>query len=221
MGIFSRLRDIVNSNINSMLDKAEEPEKMIRLMIQEMEDTLVEIKANCASAMADCKAIERKISTADEFADKWQKKAELAIRKGHEDLAREALLEKRRYSEESDSLTGELNSCREVVERYREDIRMLEDKLVQARDKHKSLTMRHRQAADKMEAGRQVRHADSIDALKKFESFERRVDRMEAEAGLANPPRQKQTLEEKFADLEKDDALEEELNKITREISGN
>ena len=98
MGIFTRLRDIVNSNLNAMLDKAEDPEKLIRLMIQEMEDTLVEIRASCAEAMAHEKKVQRTREAVIANAQQWEQRAQLAVNRGREDLAREALLEKRRYT---------------------------------------------------------------------------------------------------------------------------
>jgi len=116
MGIFTRVSDIIHSNINAMLDKAEDPEKLIRLMIQEMEDTLVEIKASCAGAMATKKKVQRELDEALSRADQWGHKAQLAVNKGREDLAREALIEKRRYRERAEALEREASECDALVE---------------------------------------------------------------------------------------------------------
>src|SRR5512136_2809831 len=108
MGIFTRFRDIVNSNINAMLDKAEDPEKLIKLMIREMEDTLVELKASCAGVMAGSKKIERNISEVKARVEYWAEKAPLAVSKGRDDLAREALIQKKKYAERVTALEAEL-----------------------------------------------------------------------------------------------------------------
>ena len=128
MGIFTRFRDIVGSNINSMLDRAEDPEKLIKLMIQEMEDTLIELKVACAGVMAENKKVERQAKGLDKRVDYWEDKAGLAVYKGRDDLAREALLEKRRYSQRSESLANELAEHHALLEQYKDDIRQLEDK---------------------------------------------------------------------------------------------
>ena len=129
MGIFSRFRDIVSSNINAMLEKAEDPEKLIKLMIHEMEETLVEIKASCAGAMANSTKVARAQARAQENVDKWEGKARLAMEKGREELARDALLEKRRFAEEAGARTNEVLYFDSIIGKYREDIALLEDKL--------------------------------------------------------------------------------------------
>jgi len=123
MGIFTRFRDIVSSNINAMLDKAEDPEKLIRLMIREMEDTLIELKASCATVMANRKKTERQLDNAQSREEGWKAKAELAVVKGRDDLAREALLEKRRLRERADALERELAESNALVEQYQMDER--------------------------------------------------------------------------------------------------
>ena len=152
MGIFTRFRDIVTSNINAILDKAEDPEKMIRLMIQEMEDTLVEIRASCAGAMAEGKKIQRLLEHIRERATLWGGRAELAVEKGRDDLAREALLEKRRYSERTLSLHEEQSGCEALIEQYQHDITQLEDKLASVREKQRLLVQRHVRANHKRRA---------------------------------------------------------------------
>ena len=126
MSIFSRFRDIVNSNINSMLDQAEDPEKLVRLMIQEMEDTLIDLKASCAGAIAARKKVGRSLDELVGRVSNWEKKAKLAIEKGREELAREALLEKRRANEGTSSLEKETHQLDEVIRNYQADITQLE-----------------------------------------------------------------------------------------------
>ncbi len=213
MGIFSRFRDIVNSNINSMLDKAEDPEKLIRLMIQEMEDTLVEIRASCADAMAMKKKVQRAREEALDRSEQWEKRAELAVLKGREDLAREALMEKRRYQERVEALEGESSQCDVLIEQYQDDIVQLETKLGSAREKQRILVKRHVHAQHRKRAEMDIRRVETNDAIMRFEQFENRIERMEAEADLVNYGR-KGTLDEQIAALETDEELEKELQKL-------
>ena len=210
MSIFTRMSDIISSNINAMLDKAEDPEKMVKMMIQEMEDTLVDIKANCAGAMATEKRIQREMAAALNLGKAWGDKAELAVEKNRPDLAREALLEKRRHIERAETLENELEDVRAVVAQYKDDIQQLEEKLANAREKQRVLIQRHRHAVDKKRAQTGIRRYDAADAMRRFDIFEQRIDRMEAEAELVNKAR-KPTLDEEFAALEKDDEIEKEL----------
>jgi phage shock protein A len=213
MGIFTRVRDIINSNINTMLDKAEDPEKLVRLMIQEMEDTLVEIKASCAGVMATKKRVQRELQEVLAHAGQWGEKAQLAVNKGREDLAREALVEKRRYRERADALEKESAQCDALIEQYQADIIQLEDKLSAAREKQRLLVQRHIHAQRRKRAQQDIRRIDSSDALVRFEQFENRIERMEAEADLVNLGR-KPTLEDEFARLEGDEEIEKELQAL-------
>lgn len=210
MGIFTRVRDIISSNINAMLDKAEDPEKLVKLMIREMEDTLVEIKASCAGAMAAKKKIARQTEEARSRAEAWAEKAQLAVDKGRDDLAREALLEKRRYLDRAHALEDELGQCDGLVGQYQGDILQLEEKLAAVREKQRLLVQRHIHAQRKKCAESGIRKFDTSDALVRFEHFENRIERMEAEAGLVNFGR-KPTLDEEFAKLKGDEQLEKEL----------
>jgi phage shock protein A len=213
MGVFSRVRDIINSNINSMLDRAEDPEKLIRLMIQEMEDTLVEVKASCAGAMATRKKIQRESGQMLIRAKQWGDRAQLAVDKGREDLAREALLEKRRYQRQAESVEQELGQCEALVGQYQDDILQLEDKLAMAQEKQRLLVQRHRHAQQKQRAQREIRRFDSTDAVMRFEQFENRIERMEADAALINYGRQPR-LEDEFTLLEGDEDIERELQAL-------
>ena len=200
MGIFTRLRDIVNSNLNAMLEKAEDPQKLVRLMIQEMEDTLVEIKASCASSMAAGKKLRRALDEAQTKAREWEDKASLAVSKGREDLAREALVEKRSASARVESLEQEIRQTDELVEQYQNDIRQIEEKLATAREKQRILVQRHRHAHGRKRAQGQIRKAETTDAFARFEQFENRIERMESEADLVNYGR-KPSLEEEFDEI--------------------
>jgi phage shock protein A len=190
MGIFTRFRDIISSNINAILDKAEDPEKLIKLMIREMEDTLVEIKAACAGAMASSKKVQRQLDTLHERIRYWEEKAEIAVKKGRDNLAREALVEKRR-----------------------DHIRQLEDKLKSARDKQRLLVQRHIHANRKRQAQEEIRRVDSSEAMLKFDELENRIERMEAEADLVNFGK-KTALEAEFDTLGVDEEIEKELQAL-------
>ena len=213
MGIFTRFRDIVSSNINAMLDKAEDPEKLISLMIQEMEDTLVEIKASCAAVMAAGKRTQRQMEEVQYRSRNWEEKAGLAVSKGRDGLAREALLEKRRYADRAYSLEKELQEMNALIQQYQEDIKQLEEKLRGAREKQRLLVQRHVHALKKKRAQEGIRRMDSTGAVLKFEEFENRIERMEAEADLVNFGR-KPNLEAKFDELLVDDEIEKELQTL-------
>ncbi|MBW1788638.1 MAG: phage shock protein PspA [Deltaproteobacteria bacterium] len=218
MGIFTRFRDIINSNINAMLDKAEDPEKLIKLMIREMEDTLVEIKASCAGVIARSKKTGRHLEEVQSRSGVWEERAGLAVNKGRDDLAREALLEKRKFAERGDALDKELMELDALVKQYRDDIQQLEDKLANAKEKQRVLVQRHIHAARKRRAQEGIRKIDSSDALVKFDELENRIERMEAEADLVNYGKQP-TLEGEFETLMVDDDIENELNRLKSALS--
>ncbi len=213
MGIFTRFKDIVSSNISSMLDKAEDPEKLIRLMIREMEETLVELKASCAGTMAEHKKIGREMGEVESRMALWADRAKLAVDKGREDLAREALQEKHRGQDRAEALGEELVHCEILVDQAQEDIGILEEKLATAKEKQRMLTQRHIRAATKKRAQKDIRRVDSMDAVTRFERFEQQIDRLEAEAQLVNPPR-KSSLEQEFTDLEGNEDVERELQEL-------
>lgn len=219
MGIFTRVRDIISANINSMLDKAEDPEKLVKLMIREMEDTLVEIKASCAGAMAAKKKIQRELEQATENANAWEQKAELAIEKGREDLAREALVEKKRHAERADTLDGELEQCGGIVAQYQGDIAQLEEKVSAAREKQRMLLQRHTRAQTKARAQSDIRKMDTANAMQRFDGFEEKIERMETDADLVNYGR-KPDLEEQFRRLQGDEDIDKELEALKAKKGG-
>lgn len=213
MGIFTRFRDIVSSNINAMLDKAEDPEKLVRLMIREMEDTLIEIKASCAGVMASSKKARRQLDEVQSRVKYWEEKAPLAISKGRDDLAREALIEKRKYSDRADALEQELMEHDNLIKEYQDDIRQLEEKLAAAREKQRMLVQRHIHANRKRRAQEDIRKVDSAEAMYKFEDLENRIERMEAEADLVNFGA-KPGLKEELESLSTDEEIEQELRNL-------
>jgi phage shock protein A len=213
MGIFTRFRDIISSNINAMLDKAEDPEKLIRLMIREMEDTLVEIKTACAGVMAGAKKIKRQLEGLGDRAQYWEEKAELAVNKGRDDLAREALVEKRKFNRRTETLENDLAEHDLLIEQYQNDIRQLEDKLKSARDKQRMLVQRHIHAQRKMQAQEKIRRIDSSETVMKFDELENRIERMEAEADLVNYGK-RTSLEEELERLSVDEEIENELRAL-------
>jgi len=213
MGIFTRFRDIISSNINAMLDKAEDPEKLIKLMVREMEDTLVEIKTACAGVMAGGKKVHRQLEGLETRARYWEEKAELAVNKGRDDLAREALVEKRKFTRRAETLKNELIEYDLLAEQYQEDIRQLEEKLKSARDKQRMLVQRHVHARRKMQAQKEMRRIDSSETVMKFDELEDRIERMEAEADLVNYGK-KTSLEEELERLSVDEEIENELQSL-------
>ena len=217
MGIFSRFRDIINSNISAMLDKAEDPEKLIKLMIREMEDTLVEIKASCAGVMASDKKVQREMEEVQSRAKEWEDRAGLAVSKNRDDLAREALVEKRRYAERAEALVQESIRLNAIVEQYQDDIRQLEEKLESAREKQRILVQRHIRANRRKRAQEEIRRFDSSEAMFKFEDLENRIERMEAEADLVNFGR-KPAVEAEWESLLVDEDIEKELQTLKSSI---
>ena len=213
MGIFTRFRDIISSNINAMLDKAEDPEKLIKLMIREMEDTLVEIKTACAGVMASGKKTRRQADNHKVQAQYWEEKAELAVSKRRDDLAREALIEKRKFTRRAETLNQDLVEQDLLIEQYQADIRQLEDKLKSARDKQRMLVQRQVHAKKKIQAQQEMRRIDSSETMMKFDELENRIERMEAEADLVNFGK-KTSLEDELERLSVDEDIENELNAL-------
>jgi phage shock protein A len=218
MGVFSRLSDIINSNINSMLDKAEDPEKIARLIIQEMEDCLVEVRSAAARSMADKKEYERDIVQLEQTRLDWTAKAELAVEKGREDLARGALSAKQRAEREIDSRRQALTAIEEVSVRRQDDLEKLQAKLDEAKSKHRALVVR-REAAEHRIAMRSRIEVNKVDeAMRRYGQIERKVDEMEAYADLINVG--DRSLEAQFQDLAAEESIENELNAIKARKGG-
>jgi phage shock protein A len=218
MGVFSRLSDIINSNINAMLDKAEDPEKIARLIIQEMEDCLVEVRSAAARSMADKKEYERDITQLEQTRLDWTAKAELAVEKGREDLARGALSAKQRAEREIDGRREALKAIEEVSIRRQEDLEKLQAKLDEAKTKHRALVVR-REAAEQRIAMRSRIEVNKVDeAMRRYGQIERKVDEMEAYADLINVG--DRSLEAQFQELAAEESIEKELAEIKRRRGG-
>ena len=214
MGVFSRLSDIINANLNAALEKAEDPEKMIRLMIQETEDTLVEIRSATAKNLAEKKERSRLLKRLEEQKLDWERKAELALDKHREDLARAALAEKTALSDRIDHLKEELSHYDDQLTQYDDDIARLQAKLDDAKSRQRALVMRHRNAQQHLKGRKQI-HNDKIDEmLHRFDSAERRIDHIESEAETLDMGRNARTLDDEIEQLQRDERVEEQLEQL-------
>ncbi|ESE40998.1 phage shock protein PspA [Shewanella decolorationis] len=219
MGIFSRFADIINSNISALLDKAEDPEKMVRLIIQEMEDTLVEVRSTSAKVLAEKKELIRRIGRVEEQVQDWQDKAELALSKDREDLAKAALVEKQKAAGLVDTLNQELAVIDEHIVRLKDEVSLLQEKLLDAKARQKTIILRKQTASSRLEVKKQLDSSKIDNAMLKFEQYERRVEGLEAQVesyDLGN----KKTLADEFAALEAEDSVNAELEALKAKVKG-
>jgi phage shock protein A len=213
MSIFSRLADIVNSNLNALLDRAEDPEKLIRLIVQEMEDTLVEVRSSAVRTIAERKELERRLATLNGEQDEWQRKAEFALVKEREDLAKGALLAKARLAEAIKACERQLAQIAEALTKQNEDIGKLEAKLKDAKAREKSIVTRQKSAAARLKVRAKLYDERIGDAFARFEQVERALDEMEGRVESFDLGR-KATLADELAGIEKDARVEEELAEL-------
>ncbi|MFT5707551.1 MAG: phage shock protein A [Oceanospirillaceae bacterium] len=218
MGIFSRFQDIVNANITSILDRAEDPKKMIRLMIQEMEDTLVEVRTTSAKIIADKKELQRRVKALQADAHNWLEKTELAISKGREDLAKGALIEKRRAQEAVEAGEAELSFIDEQIALLSDEIGQLQSKLDAARAKQKELLVREQTGRSRFEVRKRTNRETLNKAFDKFEQYEQRLEEIEAEVESYDMGRSNHSLAEEIADLAINDEIEQELAELKSKI---
>ena len=218
MGIFTRLSDIVNSNINHILDKAEDPAKMIRLMIQEMEDTLVEVRSSAARVIADRKELERNLNRLTQAQEEWYAKAELALSKDREDLANAALRERAKLAEMARDLENDREPLEEAPAKYEADIISLESKIKEAKAKQKSLIERQQSATSQLKVRQRLYDNRIEDVMARFNQMERRVEETESRVEAADLGREK-SLSEEFADLEAEQKVAEELAALKARLS--
>lgn len=219
MGIFTRFSDIVNSNINSILDKAEDPEKIVRLMIQEMEDTLVEVRSAAARSIADKKDLNRKLEALERENREWDNKAELAMRKGREDLAKAALVEKARSASAAEAIKADYASVDEGLNKLNDDIARLEGKLQDAKARQKSLLARHKTANSRLAARKKIHDYKIDDALVRFEQYTRRIDDVEGKVEAYDLGLPKE-LQHEFASLEAEESVAREFDDLKKRVGG-
>ncbi len=217
MGIFSRFSDIVNSNINSLLDKAEDPEKMVRLIIQEMEDTLVEVRSASAKTLANKKDLTKQVSRLQQEAADWQAKAELAISKEREDLARAALVEKQKCEDQAQSLASELALVEDQIAKLQAEIAQLQEKLADAKARQKAIIMRQKTVSSRLEVKKRLDDNKVDDAIDRFERYERKIDDLESQVEAYDLG--KKTLADEFADLESGNKVDDELAALKAKVA--
>ena len=216
MGIFSRFTDIINANINSILDKAEDPEKMVRLIIQEMEETLVEVRTQSAKLIADKKELGRRTEKMIKEASEWERKAETALSKDREDLARAALKEKTAAQEEVSAVESDLELIEINLQKLSGDIAQLQTKLVDAKTRQKALILRGKTAKSRMGVKRQLHDVDVNEAMNRFERYERKIDVLEGE--VESYDLGQKNLADEIADLESDEKVDEELARLKQRM---
>ena len=212
MGVFSRIADIVNSNLNAMLDKAEDPEKMVRLIIGEMEETLVEVRTTSARAIADKKALARRADGLRTEADGWQEKAELAVAKGRDDLARAALVEKSRADDLAAATSAELAAVEDTLAKLGEDIGALQQKIKDAKARQHAIVMRGEAAQTRLGVRKQLSEHNIDDAMHRFEQYERKMDDLEGHVESYEVGQR--SLRDQIEELAVDDAVDEELRQL-------
>lgn len=220
MKFFSRIRDIVSSNVNSALDKLEDPQKMIKLMIDEMGDTLVEARTSLAATMASRKRCESEKKVLDESILRWENRASMAVEKGLDDLAREALAEKKNLLAKEDAIAKELATYESIISSKQEQISKLETKLQEMKDKSNTITARAQNAEEKIKTEKKINETDGSEIIRKFQEFENKVDKLEAEAEMTSF-HGSQTSESKFTAMEQDSQIEAELAALKSKMGKN
>ncbi|MCR9279967.1 MAG: phage shock protein PspA [Pseudomonadaceae bacterium] len=217
MSIFSRMTDIIQSNLNSLLDKAEDPEKMVRLIIQEMEETLVEVRTTSARAIADKKELGRRYEMLTADSQEWQRKAELAISKSRDDLAKSALNERNKAQESADAVASELTVLDETLAKLSEDIAALQAKIKDAKARQNAIIVRGQAAQTRLGVRRQLSDHNIDDAINRFEHYERKMDDLEGQ--IESYDMGQKTLADEIRELEGDDALEAELEALKASVA--
>lgn len=219
MGIFSRTRDIVAANVSDLLDKAEDPAKMIRLIIMEMEETLVEVRASAARTIADQKEMRRQIARLEKVQEGWTEKAELALSKDREDLAKAALHEKQKAADVADQLHREIGELEDALMASEEDINKLQAKLREARARQNSIVTRLESAHQRTRMREMYAGARADEAFARFEMLERRVDLAEGRAEAAGMGAAPKSLEEEIAELRTADKVDAELAALKERVT--
>lgn len=217
MGIFSRFSDIVNSNLNALLDKAEDPEKMVRLIIQEMEDTLVEVRSSSAKTIAEKKELQRLVNRLEEETADWQAKAELALAKERDDLARAALIERQKAADQAAAVNRDIANLDEHISKLQDEVGQLQEKLADAKARQKSMLMRQQTVASRLEVKKTLDSNRINDAMYKFERYEQKIDSLEAQVEAYDLG--KKSLKDEFAELAAQDKIDNELAALKAKMS--
>lgn len=218
MSIFTRLSDIVNSNISALLDKAENPEKMIRMVIQEMEETLVEVRSGTAKVIADKKTLKRRVDTLRKQAQDWEQKAELAVSKGREDLAKAALVERSAINASIDITEKDLAKLDETLDKLSSEIELLQAKLNDARARQKTILLRTKATENRVNINVKLKSEAIDSALDKFEYFERKIDQMEGQLETGHV--ESRGLQSEFDELERQEQIDAELAALKTRMAG-
>ncbi len=218
MGIFSRITDIINSNINAILDKAEDPEKMVRLIIQEMEEALVEVRSTSARAIADRKELLRRQEWLQNEARDWERKAEVAVQKGRDDLAKGALVERNKATEACEFLDRDLGILEDTLSKLNGDIAALQAKIKDAKARQSTIILRGKAAQSRLGARRRLADHNIDDAMLRFESYERKMDDLEGQ--IESYDMGQKTLADEIQDLESDDRINQELEALKARLGG-
>jgi phage shock protein A len=218
MGVFGRLSDIINSNINSLLDKAEDPEKLVRLIIQEMEQTLIEVRSASARTIADKKELSRKMASIEKDIACWQEKAELAVSKDRDDLATAALQEKNRLEQVFNAQKQEMKELEGALEKLEFDVSRLQSKLNEAVARRDTMLLRQQTLCQQKQVKQQVNRPNLNSAFEKFEMFERKIDQMEAEVEAMSLG-QNVSLKHQIDDLVVSEHIENELKALKQKVA--
>ncbi|MEH6384063.1 MAG: phage shock protein PspA [Colwellia sp.] len=217
MGMFSRFTDIINANLNNMLDKAEDPEKMVKLIIQEMEETLVEVRSTAAKNIAEKKTLMRQIASLETSIKNWQEKAALAISKDRDDLAKSALHEKQKCVTQVSELQHELAQLDVFLSAVQEDGQRLQEKLQEAKRKQDAFVLRQASAEVRLKVRERAIVYNIDDAISKFERYQQKIDQVEAEIESYDFTANKD-LESQFRDLETDETIDQELADLKKQV---
>jgi phage shock protein A len=212
------MTDIINSNLNALLDKAEDPEKMVRLIIQEMEETLVEVRTVSARTIADKKELGRRRDWLKEEAGEWERKAEVAIRKGRDDLARAAIVERNKARENAESATNELQLLEGTLAKLSDDTAALQQKIKDAKTRQNAIIMRGKAAKTRLGVKRQLNDANLDDAIQRFEQYERKMDDLEGQIEAFDLGQR--TLADEIKELEGGEKIDEDLKALKARVGG-
>lgn len=216
MSIFNRLSDIINSNISALLDKAENPEKMVRMVIQEMEETLVEVRSGTAKVIAEKKTLTRRADHLKRQAADWESKAELALSKGREDLAKAALLEKSNINSSVEITERDLGKLDATLDKLSDEIEQLQAKLNDARSRQKTIVMRTKATTSRLHINRQLYDYSIDNAMDKFEYYEKKIDQMEGQMDSIHI--EKRGLQNEFDELAKQESIDKELEALKSKL---